>query len=502
MPESNVRRIPWQSIEPLSAEESKSNGSLAALDALRQEWQRRLDALGEQDRARIRRRSLRRLAVETGVLERLYDVDWGLTLTLVAEGLTRDVVERAGGQVDERTLATIRAQLDTLDMVLVFVRDERILSASFIKELHHAVVRTQDTYIATDTLGQVVETALPKGVWKTHANHVLRQDNTLLEYSPPEHVASEIDKLIDLWNRLDMTDVHPMIKAAWLHHRFVQIHPFADGNGRVARALTLLVMERHHYAPLVVDRWHRDAYLRALDAANAGSLDELTRLFVKLEGAALASELDRPLDAETRGLAVDVAHTLADQLAMVRQRRDEQLRRELYTLSTAIMGRIEQWFEQKKVQISEVFNARGLSGFELLAGTERPDSNKVHWFRSQIIDSAHDAGHFADFHVYNAWSSLRVRLDPWQLRYFASLHGAGRTPGVMAVTTFADIGPFERSNVVDESPEGRDRIRTTTDAFRFVRSESVEEINGRAAELENLLDEGLAIALTELLKRV
>src|SRR5262245_19219364 len=91
-----VIRIPWRPIEGLSPQDRAGNGSFGALDALRDEWERRLDALTEEERARIRQRSLRRLAVETGIIERLYDVEWGLTKTLVAEGFTRDVVERAG----------------------------------------------------------------------------------------------------------------------------------------------------------------------------------------------------------------------------------------------------------------------------------------------------------------------------------------------------------------------------------------------------------------------
>src|SRR6266704_240630 len=73
-------------------------------------------------------------------------------------------------------------------------------------------------------------------------------------------------------------DAHPVIRAAWLHHRFVAIHPFQDGNGRVARALTLLVLLRAHYAPLVVGRHQRGDYLDALDVA-AGDLRPLVRLF-------------------------------------------------------------------------------------------------------------------------------------------------------------------------------------------------------------------------------
>lgn len=505
MNEPNAVRIPWQPIQPLSDDDRTFNGSLAALDALHGEWQRRLAELSELERILVRRRSLRRLAVETGIIERLYDVDWGLTLTMVAEGFTHDVVERAGGVLDDRTLAILRAQLDSLEMVLDFVRDDRPLGPALIRELHQAIVRTQDTYTATDSLGRVVETPLPKGIWKSQPNHVLRQDNTLLEYAPPEQVASEIDRLVELWNELDSGVAHPIIKAAWLHHRFVQIHPFADGNGRVARALTLLVFEKHRYAPLVVDRWHRDAYLRALDAANDGRLRELIKLFVKLEGAALANELDRPMEVGERGVAVDVAHTLAEQIARLQRDRDERLQHELVTRAVAVTGRIERWVSAKRAEIDEVFRSRGLTGYHLVANTERPPSERAQWFRYQVIDSAHAAGHYADFRAYAAWSSLRIRLERWQLRFVASVHGAGREPGVMAVTTWADLAPIAGEPADRErqdSPTASGLIRTTTDAFRFVHTESVDAINARASELEDLLDEGLALALAALLATV
>lgn len=173
-------RIPWQPLAPLAPGDDLANGALASLDALRQEWARRLRETTEEERVSIRQRSLRRLSIETGILERLYEVDWGLTLTLVAEGFTRDVVERAGGHVDDRTLATLRAQTDSLTMVLEFVRQERQLTSGFIRELHHAITRTQDTYLVTDTLGRITETLLSKGQWKSQPNHVLRNDNTLL----------------------------------------------------------------------------------------------------------------------------------------------------------------------------------------------------------------------------------------------------------------------------------------------------------------------------------
>jgi hypothetical protein len=79
------------------------------------------------------------------------------------------------------------------------------------------------------------------------------------------------------------------------------------------------------------------------------------------------------------------------------------------------------------------------------------------------------------------------------------VHGAGSNSGVLAVTTFATIrqgsGPdLNDQDVVD--------ISTTADAFRVVYTESMEAVNSRVGELHELLDQGLAVALAELLKRI
>lgn len=310
-----------------------------------------------------------------------------------------------------------------------------------------------------------------------------------------------MDRLIQYWAELDTTATHPIVKAAWLHHRFVQIHPFADGNGRVARALTLLVLEKHHYAPLVVDRWHRADYLKALDAANHGSLIDLIRLFTRLEATALTSELERPLEPALGGVAIDVAHTLAAQMAESRRRRESEIQRRLTARSVAVGGRMRQWFEQKRAELVDVFRNRGLTDIIVAANTEMPPSDRTHWFRHQVIESAQVAGHYADFRTFSGWSSLRIRTDRWVLRYVASLHGAGREPGIMAVTTFAEIEPHPAQDGEDGSTS-RERIRTTVDAFRLVHTEEVEDINRRAHELERLLDDGLAVALAEMMTKL
>ncbi|HEX9725446.1 MAG TPA: Fic family protein [Vicinamibacteria bacterium] len=495
-------RILWKPIDALPAGLQSSNGSIAALEALRGEWARRFEQLSEEERAHVRQRSLRRLSIETGIIERLYDIDWGLTLHLVAEGFTKDVVERAGGAIDDRTLETIRAHRDSLEMVLDYVRENRQLSPGFIKELHHAITRTQSIYIVRDALGRIAETALPHGEWKKQPNHVERRDGVILEYCPPEHVASEIDRLLEMWAGLDRTPTHPIVKASWLHHRFVQIHPFADGNGRVARALTLLVLTKERYAPLVVDRFHREKYLIALDAANEGDLRPLVKLFINLESVALTNELERPRDLESSGVSTEVARTLASQLAELRKRKATAIERELKARAINVLARIDKWFGNKRRELEKVFRDQGLEDVRIFVQAEQPPkSTKTHWYRQQVIDAAHAAGHYADFRFFAAWIRLAVEVEQLRLSYVASLHGAGRDPGVMAVTTFAELRSIDDESDAAEGGE-KQNVPTTEDAFRFVHSENVENLNERATELEEMLDEGLANALAKLMSAI
>ena len=281
----------WQPIKPLDASvEERLRDDLAAIDAQHGLWMELTSSQDPTDRETLRRLTLREHAIETGILERLYDIDRELTEKLVAEGLTKEVVTRASGELPPDVLPTLEAQLEGLEMVVEYVQFEYPLTTSFVKETHALITRTQTHYDATDTMGRRFRAALAHGTYKVLPNNVRRADGSLLEFAPPEQVAGEIERLVEIFN--DMDRVHPVISAAWLHHRFVQIHPFQDGNGRVARALTLLAFEQRHYAPMVVDRDSRAGYLRALDEANAGDLVPLGRLFTELAMRRIRRELD------------------------------------------------------------------------------------------------------------------------------------------------------------------------------------------------------------------
>ena len=116
------------------------------------------------------------------------------------------------------------------------------------------------------------------------ANNPTRPDGVLHQYCSPEHVDSELDNLLTWCGEyVENPGVyHPLVVAAWLHHQFAQIHPFANGNGRVTRALTTWHLVQHDYPPIVVTRDDRNDYIDALEAADDGDLTPLVEFTARL----------------------------------------------------------------------------------------------------------------------------------------------------------------------------------------------------------------------------
>lgn len=68
-------------------------------------------------------------------------------------------------------------------------------------------------------------------------------------YRPPApvEVAYQVDEFLTWLNLVSNREEHPVVRAAVSHYELVRIHPFVDGNGRVARAFATLVLFREGY---------------------------------------------------------------------------------------------------------------------------------------------------------------------------------------------------------------------------------------------------------------
>lgn len=110
---------------------------------------------------------------------------------------------------------------------------------------------------------------------------------------PPIDVAPLVDGLFEWYERQGQA-LHPIRRASGFHHRFVFIHPFTDGNGRVARLLMNLVLMSEGYPPAIIkaDPQRRIAYLDALEIASVHGHLEPFELVV---AEAVDESLDRYL---------------------------------------------------------------------------------------------------------------------------------------------------------------------------------------------------------------
>ena len=217
----------------------------------------------------------REWAVETGLIERLYTFDRGITETLIERGIEETLIPHRPGQpLPEITAAIINDHKNVVDGLFDFVADKRQITTSYIKELHAALVQNQHTATGVDKDGNRREVPLIKGDYKKHPNNPTRPDGKVHEFCPPEHVNSEMDNLIRMHGEHAAKNIAPEVSAAWLHHRFIQIHPFQDGNGRVARSLASLVFMRAGGFPMTIrDAGNeREKYIDSLESADKGNL--------------------------------------------------------------------------------------------------------------------------------------------------------------------------------------------------------------------------------------
>ncbi len=222
-------------------------------------------------------RSQRRaFAIETGQIEGLYLLRRGVTETLIAEGFDNVRGAHSAGDIDDDTIKGLLQDQETaLEMMFAHVREERPLTTSAIKEWHALLTRHQDTATGIDPFGKKIEIPLRRGQWKIRSNNPRRHDGIIHEYCPPEQVETEMERFLKFHEEHAGLNLAPETEAAWLHHEFVRIHPFQDGNGRISRLLMAYAYARAGEFPPVIPAERKDDYIDALDAADEGNFPAL-----------------------------------------------------------------------------------------------------------------------------------------------------------------------------------------------------------------------------------
>lgn len=207
-------------------------------------------------------------AVDTGAIEGLYEVERGFTYSVATSAAAWDNMHQV---VDTKTRDAIHDALAGYEYVLDVATGGRPVTEVWIRELHATLCDSQDSYSVLTDLG-MQEQALPKGEYKHHPNNPVRlATNEVFSYAPVDRTGPEMSRLVTELASALFGSAHPLLQASYAHYAFVRIHPFADGNGRVSRALASTFLYRHPGIPLVIFADQKADYLDSLESADGGN---------------------------------------------------------------------------------------------------------------------------------------------------------------------------------------------------------------------------------------
>jgi Fic family protein len=209
----------------------------------------------------------------------------------------------------------IRGHDQVIDVLADIVRSKEELTESVIRELHKILLVEpyQSEAITPDGLRTTRQIEI--GKYKTTPNHVLTSTGLTHFFANPEETSARMADLVN-WYRKERNGggTHPVTLAAAFHHKFVAIHPFDDGNGRMARILMNLILMQSGYLPVVLKLDRKSEYFLALEKADVGEIED----FVIFVAQALIESENIFLRA-ARGELIDELGDFDKRLRLLRQ---------------------------------------------------------------------------------------------------------------------------------------------------------------------------------------
>lgn len=210
--------------------------------------------------------------------------------------------------------------------------NERPLTEHNIKNLNQVLLVRPFWKDALTEDGQATRRQIKVGEYKEYPNSVRLQNGEMFHYASPTDTPILMGELID-WFREEeeKNELHPVILAALFHYKFVCIHPFDDGNGRLSRLLMNYVLLKNNLPPVIIKSEDKKNYLMALNKADVGDVDS----FVKYIAEQLKWSLEISIKA-AKGESIDEPGDAKKRLKLLKQNLQIKRDKEVLQLSTDV----------------------------------------------------------------------------------------------------------------------------------------------------------------------
>ena len=244
---------------------------------------------------------------------------------------------------------------------------ETPLTEQDIKNLNQIILVQPFWKDAITPNGQPTRRQITVGNYKTQPNSVRLPNGELFEYTAPQEVPIRMQELME-WYRNKQTALHPVTLAAMFHYKFVCIHPFDDGNGRVSRLLMNYVLLAHKLPPVVIKSSDKQNYLHALHLADTGQYEA----FIRYIAQQVVSSLEMAIKA-AKGESIEDPDDLDKEIALLARQLQHQ---ETYKTPQQVLN-VFHWAQQKLIAPCEVVLQKFDKLFQEKKIIERLDDNQI-----------------------------------------------------------------------------------------------------------------------------
>ncbi|MBC6409651.1 MAG: Fic family protein [Ekhidna sp.] len=388
-------------------------------------------------------------AIETGIVERMYDLEKGITETFIKKGFVASYISYNDTNVSvPKLLAHLSDHLNAVDFVFDVVKENRELTIGFIKELHALVTRNQKFAEGRDQFGNKTNIELRRGDFKVFENNPTREDSTKVLYCPPEYVQSEMDNLIAIHNDTEHQEVNPLIRAAWFHHAFTVIHPFQDGNGRVARLLASLILIKHGLFPFTVLREEAKAkYIDALEKADEDAPQPLVEYFAGVQKRHIEKALNLK---EVSGSSFDeVAEVFSGKLENRQKKKAAEREKQLGESRMQIFDFCREHLKSITENLQPKLNGNAKITTQYCAPNKQ---EKQEYYYGQIIKYAKKHDYYFNRNFPKGWLTFRIELaENKKYQLCITVHHYGYDDSTLAIGAFLEfLMPHGSNERIDE----------------------------------------------------